>query len=234
MDKSAADSLNAASTKVQEAISTTPDYESWEPIARGFHGKVAINPEKTRVVKTLLKGEDGRWGEFGPHEVELATKMGELGHSPKVRSSGDKHIEMDLAKGSTLWKSYTRAEGEPIMNASQARKAGYAFRDLHRMGFAHGDAHALQFLVDGNNVKLVDFGLSVPVSKQPSRVMQDLTKISKLIGWDNPELANDPYFRIVNKHLSEYRLLGDSTSKAAKNKRIQIAESYLNDLSKLD
>ena len=219
---------------LRDSLEKEVPYSEWKVLAQGNNGKVSISHDGKRVVKTLLKGEDGRWGEFGPYEVELATKMGKLGHSPIIRSSSDTHIEMDVAKGSPLWKTYTRGENEPVMNASQAKKAGYALRDLHNMGFAHGDAHSQQFLVDGNNVKLVDFGLSVPVSKQPSRVMQDLSKIAKLVGWDNPELASDSYFQIVNRHLNAYTALGSLTSKAAKAKRIEIAEAYLNDLSRLE
>ncbi len=219
---------------LRESLETKVPYSEWKVLAQGNNGKVSISPDGEKVVKTLLKGEDGRWGEFGPYEVELATKMGKLGHSPSIRSSSDTHIEMDVAKGSPLWETYARGENEPMMNAAQAKKAGYALRDLHNMGFAHGDAHSQQFLVDGNNVKLVDFGLSVPVSKQPSRVMQDLSKIAKLVGWGNPELASDPYFQVVNRHLNAYTTLGNSTSKAAKAKRIEIAEAYLKDLSRLE
>ncbi len=226
--------LGAELENLRNALKKEIPYSEWKVLAQGNNGKVSISPDGKRVVKTLLKGEDGKWGEFGPYEVELATKMGKLGHSPIIRSSSDTHIEMDVAKGSPLWKTYARGEDEPIMNAAQATRAGYALRDLHKMGFAHGDAHSQQFLVDGNNVKLVDFGLSVPVSKQPSRVMQDLSKIAKLLGWDNPELASDPYFQIVNKHLNAYTALGESTSKAAKAKRIEIAEAYLKDLSTLE
>jgi tRNA A-37 threonylcarbamoyl transferase component Bud32 len=226
--------LSVGLRDLKNALKEEIPYSDWKVLAQGNNGKVSISPDGKRVVKTLLEGEDGKWGEFGPYEVELATKMGKLGHSPIIRSSSDTHIEMDVAKGSPLWKTYTRGEDEPIMNAAQATRAGYALRDLHKMGFAHGDAHSQQFLVDGNNVKLVDFGLSVPVSKQPSRVMQDLSKIAKLVGWDNPELSLDPYFQIVNKHLNAYTALGSSTSKAAKAKRIEIAEAYLKDLSTLE
>ena len=211
-------------------------YEEWNPIAKGNFGEIKVNPDGTRVVKTLLT-RDGKKGEFGPHELEIATKMGELGHSPKIHSSSEDHIEMDLAKGAPLWKGYSRGEGEPRMNAAQATQAASAIRDLHRMGFAHGDLHSQQFLADGNNVKLVDYGLSVPTSKTSGtpgsvKVMQDLSKIGPLLNWKNPEIQNDPYVGLVNRHLDRYKEV-QGQSKAAKAKREQIGEEYLKELKEL-
>lgn len=210
----------------------TADYDSWRPVAEGNYGKVSINPEGTRAVKQLLTGKDGKKGEFGPYEIELAKKMGELGHSPKVYSTSKDHIEMDVAKGKPLWKSYRREEGEPVMNATQAKQAGAALRDLHKMGFFHGDMHALQFLANGDRLKLVDYGLSGPVSSNPARLMQDLAKINSLVKWNNPELANDPYFRLVNKYLPQYQAI-TGTSQAAKNKRAQLGNDYYQELQDL-
>lgn len=215
-----------------KTASSVPNYSQWEPLAKGNYGKVSISPDGTRVVKELLTGEDGKKGEFGPHEAELAKRMGELGHSPKIHRSTPDALEMDVAKGEPLWKDYKRGENEPIMNAAQASKAGAAIRDLHKMGYFHGDMHALQFLVDGNNVKLVDYGLSGPVSSQPARVMQDLAKINALINWKNPELGNDPYFRLVNKYLDQYKEI-KGTSQAAKNKKTQLGEQYIQELNTL-
>lgn len=212
--------------------SGTPNYDSWRPVAEGNYGKVSINPEGTRAVKQLLTGKDGKRGEFGPHEIELAKKMGELGHSPRVYSTSKDHIEMDVAKGKPLWKSYRREEGEPVMNAAQAKQAGAALRDLHKMGFFHGDMHALQFLANGDRLKLVDYGLSGPVSSNPARLMQDLAKINSLVRWDNPELANDPYFRLVNRYLPQYQAI-KGTSQAAKNKRVQLGNEYYQELQDL-
>jgi tRNA A-37 threonylcarbamoyl transferase component Bud32 len=209
-----------------------PDYSKWNEIKRGNYGVVSISPDGTRAVKELLTGKDGKKGEFGPHEVELAKKMGELGHSPKIHRSTPDALEMDVAKGSPLWKDYRRGEDEPVMNAAQATKAAAAIRDLHKMGYFHGDMHALQFLVDGNNVKLVDYGLSGPVSSQPARVMQDLAKINALVNWKNPELANQPYFQLVNKYLDQYKEI-KGTSQAAKNKKAQLGEQYIQELNSL-
>jgi tRNA A-37 threonylcarbamoyl transferase component Bud32 len=118
------------------------------------------------------------------------------------------------------------------MNAAQATKAVAAIKDLHKLGFAHGDMHALQFLADGNNVKLVDYGLSVPTSRQPVRVMQDLAKISSLVKWDNLELAGNPYVQLVNKYLPQYREI-KGTSQKAKAAKEQIAQAYLTELGNL-
>jgi tRNA A-37 threonylcarbamoyl transferase component Bud32 len=206
-------------------------YEEWNTHAKGNYGEIKINPKGTRVVKTLLT-KDGKKGEFGPHEVEIATKMGKLGHSPQIHSSSEDHIEMDFVKGAPLWKDYSRGEGEPRMNTAQATKASAAIRALHKMGFAHGDLHSQQFIADGNNVKLVDFGLSVPVRQQPSRVMQDLAKIGPLLNWKNPELQSDPYVGLVNRYLDRYKEV-KGQSKAAKETRTQIGEEYLKELNAL-
>lgn len=222
--------------KVRDKMSQTKqsdnDYSTWKSVAKGNYGDVRFNADGTRAVKLLLTDDKGKAGEFGPYELELARKMGELGHSPKVHSASDKHIEMDVAKGKPLWKGYGRGEGEPVMNAAQAKQAAAAIQDLHKMGYFHGDMHALQFLVDGSNVRLVDYGLSGPVSSNPARVMQDLNKIAKLVNWGNPELASNPYVQLVNRHLNEY-INVQGFSQAAKNKRARIGKEYLADLEKL-
>jgi tRNA A-37 threonylcarbamoyl transferase component Bud32 len=203
------------------------DYGNWETLKEGNYGRVSISPDGTRVVKTLLE-RNGKKGEFGPHEVELATRMGELGHSPTIHSHSANHIEMDVAPGEPLWAGYAKGEDEPVMNATQARKAADAIKTLHREGFFHGDMHSQQFLVNGDDVKLVDYGLSGRHKDNPRKVIQDLNKIGKLINWENPSLANDPYFELVNRYRGQY-----AAAKGNKNKENTIADSYLRELQSL-
>lgn len=232
------DNVVATFPKVRSILQRTgksdeqPDYSKWNPVAEGNYGKVSISPDGTRAVKELLVGKDGKKGEFGEYEIELAKKMGQLGHSPRIYRATPDILEMDVAKGAPLWKEYKRGEDEPTMNATQATKAAAAIKALHKLGFAHGDMHALQFLVDGDNVKLVDYGLSVPTSRQPVRVMQDLAKIGGLVKWDNPELSGDSYVQLVNKYLPEYKAV-KGTSQKAKNEKQRIAEAYLQELEQL-
>jgi tRNA A-37 threonylcarbamoyl transferase component Bud32 len=206
-------------------------YADWEEMAKGNYGKISKSPDGKRVIKQLLEHE-GVKGEFGPYELPLAIRMGKLGHSPKVHAASKEHIEMDLASGKPLWKSYAPAEGEKPMNAKQAKKAGDAIKTLHKLGFFHGDAHSQQFLVDGDNVKLVDFGLSGKASSNPIKVLQDLSKISKLVRWDNPELQSDPYFRLVNETMQKYGEI-NGQSKSAKAARVALAEEYLRQVDSL-
>jgi len=227
--------LNKTVKSLNENKEVRGQFENWSTLASGNYGEIAINPEGTRVVKRLLnrKGKGEGEEEFGPYEVEIAKRMGELGHSPRIYSSSSDHIEMDLAPGKPLWQTYRRGDEEPVMNSEQAVKAGRAFRDLHRMGYFHGDAHSQQFLVNGDDVKMVDFGLSGRVEQNPVKVMQDLSKISGLVNWGNPDLKGDPYFALVNRHLSQYREVGKSNSKAAIKRRLEIAENYLKELAEL-
>jgi tRNA A-37 threonylcarbamoyl transferase component Bud32 len=219
-------------TTTKNTVASEPDYTKWDEIKRGNYGKVSISPDGTRAVKELLTGKDGKKGEFGEYEVQLAKKMGELGHSPRIYKATDKALEMDVAKGSPLWKGYQRGEDEPAMNTTQATKAARAIQALHKLGFAHGDMHSQQFLVDGNNIKLVDYGLSQPIGRNPVKVMQDLAKASSLVKWNNPELASDPYVQVVNRHLPAYREI-KGTSKKAVAQREEIAQAYLRDLEEL-
>ena len=214
------------------AAQAPANYSQWNPVAQGNYGKVSISPDGTRAVKELLTGKDGKKGEFGPHEVEIAKKMGDLGHSPKIHRATPEALEMDVAKGKPLWEGYRKTEEEPRMNAEQATKAGAAIQALHKMGYAHGDMHSQQFLVNGNDVKLVDYGLSVPHAQQPVKVMQDLSKINGLVDWKNPEMAGNPYFQLVNKYLDPYKEI-KGTSQAAKNQKAALGEAYLKELEQL-
>ncbi len=210
---------------------TEDPYKDWEELAKGNYGRVSKSPDGKRVVKQLLE-HNGVKGEFGPYERQLAIRMGRLGHSPVIHRIGKDSIEMDLAKGKPLWKSYAPAEGEGPMTATQAKKAGAAVLALHKLGFYHGDAHALQWMVDGDNVKLVDYGLSGKIKDNPEKVLQDLSKWSKIVGWNNPELKNDPYFQLANWTMERYKNI-KGQSKAAKEARAELARMYLEEVASL-
>lgn len=225
---------SAVHARIAEALrgaesqwAVTASRHRWRLIGEGNYGQVYLSPDGTRAVKELLRGR-----RFGPHEVELATRMGELGHSPRVFSSTETALEMEIAPGGTLWADYARAEDEPVMTAAQAANVAAALHDLHKMGYAHGDLHALQFRVDGDDVKMLDFGLSAPHSERPVRALHDLNKIRSLVFWENPELEVVPYVRLVNKHLSQYREVAGQ-SKAAVAQRDEIAKTYLKELEAL-
>jgi tRNA A-37 threonylcarbamoyl transferase component Bud32 len=210
---------------------TEAPYADWNELAKGNYGKVSKSPDGTRVVKELLE-HNGVKGEFGPYERQLAIRMGKLGHSPRIHSASSDHIEMDLAPGKPLWKSYAPTEGEGPMTAKQASKAASAVKALHKMGFYHGDAHALQWMVNGDNVKLVDYGLSGKTANRPEKALQDLSKWAKVVGWKNEELSGDPYFRLVNQTMDEYGAI-TGQSKKAKTDRLALAEKYLEEVAKL-
>jgi len=179
-------------------------YKGWEPKAKGFYGVVSFSPDEKRVVKELISRGDGK-DKFGEYEVEVAVRMGNLGSSPKVISHSSKHIEMERAKGKPLWEGYQQQEGDMPMNSRQSLNSSKALKNLHKMGFFHGDIHNLQFIVDKDNVKLIDFGASAPFETNPRKLIQDLNKASKFIDWDNPDLDGDLYVQTVRKYRSMYR-----------------------------
>lgn len=209
-----------------------PPYHLWEQINEGHYGCIRISPDGTRAVKELFPGLDGEAGEFGPHEVELAITMGELGHSPRVHRATNSHLEMDLLSGQPLWASYKPEEDEPVMTSAQTRKLAAALKDLHRLGYCHGDLHVRQVLIAGDEVKLVDFGSARPLSERPVKCLHDLNKVAALANWADDEVSEDPYIRVLNKHLNRYRDV-KGVSKAAHELRQTIALDYLQELEEL-
>lgn len=207
-------------------------YKDWEVAAKGYYGIVSYSPDGKRAVKQLIERNDGKGG-FGPYEVEVGKKMAALGHSPLIHSHSDKHLEMDRVPGKPLWEGYQKAEGDEPMNARQAEKAAAALRDLHRLGFYHGDMHNKQFIVDGNNVKLIDFGLSGPVSQDPRKVMLDLNKISGLVNWSNPELNGVPYVELVRKYREIYRNPSTRKKREVEEHQRETGRRYLEELKNL-
>lgn len=207
-------------------------YQDWEVAAKGYYGIVSYSPDGKRAVKQVIERNDGKGG-FGPHEVEIGKRMASLGHSPRIHSHSDKHFEMDRVPGKPLWKDYQRQEGEEPMNARQATRAANALRDLHRMGFYHGDMHNKQFIVDGDNVKMIDFGLSGPASQDPRKVMLDLNKVSGLINWGNPELDGNPYVELVRRYRDIYRDPPSRKKKEIEEHQRETGRRYLEELQNL-
>ena len=223
--------------KVEESKSQGPlDVSKMKKLAEGNYGVVYQDPQTGHVVKTLKEGK-----EWGPHEVELGRKMGELGHSPKIYSASKEHIEMDFSKGKPLWSGgFNRTEEEKEkdlkMTPEQAQKALMAIKDLHKMGFYHGDMHNEQFLTDGEGGKdavLIDFGLSGKIQDQPHKAIVDFNKVGRLIDIFRPELDKDPYVQLVRDSIEAYKS-AKGQSKAAVAKRSQIGLEYFNKLSQMD
>ena len=208
------------------------DVSKMKKLAEGNYGVVYQDPSTNHVVKTLKEGK--QWGEY---EVELGKKMGELGHSPKIYSASDSHIEMDFSKGKPLWsggfnRSPEEKERDLKMSPTQAQKALGAIRDLHKMGFYHGDMHNEQFLTDGEGGKeatLIDFGLSGKIQDQPHKAIVDFNKVGKLIDIYRPEFDKDPYAQLVRESIDAYKQ-AKGQSKAAVAKRTEIGLQYLDRL----
>lgn len=227
-------SLSATKSLVQEAVGEPFDpkkYADWEVHAKGLYGEVSYSPDGTKAVKVVIKREDGKG--FGEYEVELGSKLGELGVAPKVYSFSDRHIEMERIKGKPLWETYQKQEGDEPMNVEQALSASKALRSIHRLGFFHGDIHNFQFMVNGNDVKIVDFGLSRPVEEDPRKVIQDLNKAASLLAWDNPALDRDPYVRLVRKYRDMYRN-SPSNKREEKEYESQVGRQYLEELMTME
>lgn len=213
-----------------------PDISKMKKLAEGNYGVVYQDPQTGHVVKTLKEGK-----EWGPHEVELGRKMGELGHSPKIYSASKDHIEMDFSKGKPLWSGgFNRTDDEKErdvkMTTEQASKALSAIKDLHKMGFYHGDMHNEQFLTDGEGGKdatLIDYGLSGKIQDQPNKALVDFNKVGKLIDIYRPEFDKDPYVNLVRDSIDAYKA-AKGQSKAAVAKRSQIGLEYFNKLSQMD
>ena len=216
--------------------SSMPDVSKMEKLAEGNYGIVYKDPKSGHAVKTLKPEK-----EWGPHEVELGKKMGELGHSPKIYSASDSHIEMDFAHGQPLWSGgFNRTDDEKErdlkMTVEQSQKAISAIKDLHKMGFYHGDMHNEQFLTDGEGGKdatLIDYGLSGKIQDQPHKAIVDFNKVGKLIDIYRPEFDKDPYVNLVRDSIEQYKA-AKGQSKAAVAKRSQIGLEYLDKLKQID
>lgn len=228
------DRMEANKPKQQE--SSVPDISKMKKLAEGNYGIVYKDEANNRVVKTLKEGK-----EWGPYEVELGKRMAELGHSPKIHSASDQHIEMDNIDGKPLWSNgYNRTDDEKErdvkMTTVQAAKAVKAIKDLHKLGFYHGDMHNQQFMVDGEGgteVSLIDYGLSGKIAEDPTKAIIDFNKVGKLIDLDRPEFDNDPYVSLVRETIEKYKGFKGSSAKAKEGK-LQVAKEYAQKLSSLE
>ena len=216
--------------------SQSPDVSKMKKLAEGNYGVVYEDPASGHVVKTLKEGK-----EWGPHEVELGRKMGELGHSPKIHSASSAHIEMDKVSGKPLWsggfnRTPEEKERDVKMTPVQAAKSLKAIKDLHKMGFYHGDMHNEQFLTDGeggSDSTLIDYGLSGKIEEDPRKAIIDFNKVGKLIDIDRSDFDDDPYVQLVRDSIKQFKA-AKGTSKAAKEKQRQAGLDYFKKLSEMD
>lgn len=215
---------------------TKPDVSKMKKLAEGNYGIVYEDPSTNHVVKTLKEGK-----EWGPHEIELGKRMGELGHSPKIHSSSPEHIEMDKVSGKPLWsggfnRTPEEKERDVKMTPIQAAKSLKAIKDLHKMGFYHGDMHNEQFLTDGeggSSSTLIDYGLSGKIEEDPRKAIIDFNKVGKLIDIDRSDFDDDPYVQLVRDSIKQFKA-AKGTSKAAKEKQKQAGIDYFKKLSEMD
>ena len=97
------------------------------------------------------------------------------------------------------------------------------------MGYYHGDMHNQQFMTDGeggSESTLIDFGLSGKIEENPTKAIIDFNKVYKLIDVDRPELDKSLYAQLVRSTVRKYQE-AKGQSKAAKQKRAQIAQEYV-------
>ena len=227
------DRMKASKSKPQK--SSMPDVSKMKKLAEGNYGIVYKDEANNRVVKTLKEGKE--WGQY---EVELGKRMAELGHSPKIHSSSPQHIEMDNIDGKPLWSNgYNRTpeekERDVKMTTVQAAKSLKAIKDLHKLGYFHGDMHNQQFMVDGEGgteSSLIDYGLSDKIGKNPIGAVIDFNKVYKLLDIDRPDFDGDPYAQLVRKTISDYKEV-KGASKKAKEQKLQIAKNYAQQLKSL-
>ena len=197
-------------------------------INEGNYGAIYLNPSNNHVFKILKPGKT-----WGTYELQLGKRMGDIGHSPEVYSYSPSYVEMEFVEGKPLWgQPYNRTEEEKErdlkMSVSQALKAINALRDLHLMGFYHGDIHNSQFLTDGEGGEqsvLIDYGLSAPIKQAPHKALVDYVRIFKLAGIDRPEFDSNHFIIFLREKIASYREFSGSSKKSVLN-RSKIAQDY--------
>ena len=221
----------------QDLISSVqPTFNNDNVIAQGNYGKVTLSDDGSVIKKELLTDREGN--EWGTMEVELGIAMGKAGYGPKVypHLTNDTQIVMDASKGKPIWEGYRPTEDEPTsMSEAAGRKALDALMYMHRdLGAYHGDSHVLQYLVDGDNVDVIDFGLSGKIEGDDgwSKAVTDLRKSRKFIGLDRFQ-EDEGVVGEVAKLLTEDAEIKGS-SKAAKAAKALTAQKYKELMSKND
>ena len=119
------------------------------------------------------------------------------------------------------------------MTEDQSRKSLRAIRDLHKMGFYHGDMHNQQFMTDGeggSESTLIDYGLSGKIEDNPTKAIIDFNKVYKLLDIDRPELDKSLYAQLVRSTVRKYQE-AKGQSKAAKQRRSEVAQEYVERLN---
>lgn len=222
--------------KITENLKNLNTFDFDTLIAEGLYGSVFLD-SKNKIVKKTLKDrqlKDGSPNKFGDYELEIATKMGEVNYGPKVYKdlSNESQIVMDLVKGKTLWKSYSKdTETEPdSFPEDQAKEIIRALTYLQKkLGFAHNDFHILQIIVDDDKPKIVDFGLSLPIKGNEKKGLNDWSKSFSFLGLARFE--SDPEFARIAIILKNYKQIKGSSKKALEEKALVLKDytSWLND-----
>jgi len=129
-------------------------------------GLKVLDPEKTALFMARFKGLDK------PCEGEIAIQMDHprivktLEHG--LTTDGEQYLVMEFLEGAGM-NSLLIARDE-ILNGRRVRfirELAEALAYVHQRGFLHRDVcpRNLYLTADGENLKLIDFGLSVPATK---------------------------------------------------------------------
>lgn len=135
----------------EQALIDQYERNGWSEIGSGGYGVALKSPDGSEVIKI---------GELGSeYEVDLATRMGDLGFSPKIFETGQDFMRMEFLERDPNAKDYQ-------LTPSQQDRLAQAIATMHVMGYAHRDLHPGNIIptVDGD-VKVIDFGISTPIDE---------------------------------------------------------------------
>lgn len=223
---------SASADKLSNHLTSTinsaqPTFNNGQVLAQGNFGKVTLSDDGQVVKKELLTEREGN--EWGTMEVELGIRMGEAGYSPKVYShlTNEAQIVMDVVPGKPIWEGFRQNE-EDGEQASMSEVAGKKALDsilyLHKeLGAYHGDAHAQQFIISDDDVKVIDFGLSGAIDGGDSykKAATDIRKIRKFVGLDRFQEEPGVVGEIAKLFTQDAEIKGASkTAKALKQETV--------------